>query len=211
MNARASSDPFDNPGYEIEVIATEPRNEIREGARLVRVVVEDPVTYRGVAATFEYLSVPGIPVLPIGFALGQGKDRPRDNPYEIVPGLARTIRLSGWETAARIYVDMWVAREAGGPEQLPAYANNAQLAEQHVRMAYPDLNPQGTKAEIRRYKSLTHLAEIHLDYRALKFSGIKDPTGVIAKQRNVKPATVRSWLHRARQTVFSYGEAKEDE
>lgn len=67
---------------------------------------------------------------------------------------------------------------------------------------YPGLEDDQTKAGMRRYYSMLNLAEVTRRYAYLVLDGEKNPTGRIAEEEDVKPATVRSWLHRAKKAGF---------
>lgn len=72
-----------------------------------------------------------------------------------------------------------------------------------VRDRYPDLDPSSGPGAARRWNRLVRLAEIVQEHHAAVTSGAKSPTGVVAEARNVAPATVRSWLHQAKQEGFA--------
>ncbi|MEU0035136.1 hypothetical protein [Streptomyces sp. NPDC006333] len=73
------------------------------------------------------------------------------------------------------------------------------VARETVRERHPEVDPDDGAAAARRWKRLIRLAEVWLEYQAAEARGEKAPTNVIAETRGVAPATVRSWLHHAKQ------------
>jgi hypothetical protein len=78
----------------------------------------------------------------------------------------------------------------------------SESAEEYVFKLYPELRGDDTPAGQRRLRSLTHLADIAMDYSVKGIFGVHDPAAAIARERDAKPATVRSWIHRARKAGF---------
>ena len=75
-------------------------------------------------------------------------------------------------------------------------------AEEIVRARYPDLDPDAGPGAARRWNKLLRLVEVAQEYQAAQGRGENAPTEAIAEARGVAPATVRTWLHRARQEGF---------
>lgn len=76
-------------------------------------------------------------------------------------------------------------------------------AEEKVRRLYPDLDPEANKFSTRTWNSLVRYADVSSEHLELLIRGVADPVGVLAQRHEVAPATVRSWLHRARESGVS--------
>ncbi|MFJ4692816.1 hypothetical protein [Streptomyces sp. NPDC088766] len=68
-----------------------------------------------------------------------------------------------------------------------------------VRLLAPDLNPDQGPGARRRWNSLMRYVRIYTEYEELLAQGNTDPITNLALQNDVAKATVRSWLHRARE------------
>ncbi|MDX2696840.1 helix-turn-helix domain-containing protein [Streptomyces ipomoeae] len=68
-----------------------------------------------------------------------------------------------------------------------------------VRRVRPDLNPDESRGAARSWNGLVKLAEALDEYMEILASGSKDPAGEMAERHGVAQATVRTWVHRARQ------------
>ncbi|MDV7221005.1 sigma-70 region 4 domain-containing protein [Streptomyces prunicolor] len=68
-----------------------------------------------------------------------------------------------------------------------------------VQEQYPELDPNSGKAAARRWNGLVRYAETVIEHRVNLLKGVGDSVKEIAERREVSPATVRSWLHRAKE------------
>ncbi|MDP9225722.1 MAG: hypothetical protein M3P18_18150 [Actinomycetota bacterium] len=67
----------------------------------------------------------------------------------------------------------------------------------HYADRRPGLSPNGLFEPRSSFDAL--LLQVVEEYRANVVSGVRNPAAMIAEKHGVKPATARSWLHRARQ------------
>jgi hypothetical protein len=110
----------------------------------------------------------------------------------------RNLPLARWEAAARAHL-------AQVPGFQPASADDVLFVLRHVTpkdrvdRLYPGLAESKRPADVRKYRGLLHLAAVAEDFVREQLSGSPDPGAAIARQHNVKPATARSWVHRARK------------
>lgn len=114
----------------------------------------------------------------------------------------RDAPLARWETAARAHIlQLWGAREMTHEEMIAAVQRLSEIVgpERKVNRLYPELKDSTKPADVRKRKSLLHLADIADEYEVYVRQGTIDPAAAIARSRSAKPSTVRSWLHRARQ------------
>lgn len=124
----------------------------------------------------------------------------------VSPGVVRNLPLATWDRSLVMrvwavmrhpaYQDLWTLIP-----QVPQAKGNY-MPEAAVRELYPGLAEDETKAGRRKYGSMIALANVAREYADLILAGEKNPTGIIAKEQEVKPATVRSWLHRAKNAGF---------
>lgn len=68
-----------------------------------------------------------------------------------------------------------------------------------VRRVRPDLDPEESRGAARSWNGLVRLAEALDEYTELLATGSTDVVGEMAAAHGVAPATVRTWVHRARQ------------
>jgi hypothetical protein len=125
----------------------------------------------------------------------------------VSPGTIRNLPLATWDRSLVMrvwsvlrhpaYSDLLYPLLPYVPQAQGNYQPGAAVAE-----LYPGLSEDETKAGKRRYSSLLHLAHVARNYADLILEGEKNPTGLIAESEGVKPATVRSWLHRAKNAGF---------
>ncbi|WP_445279667.1 hypothetical protein [Streptomyces sp. DSM 118148] len=149
------------------------------------------------------------------------EDRLVEGPYGVQvqphPGLAaknwltvgatvvRDLPLTKLERAARFMLQVSLKAPDGAPlsGRLAAFGPDPEdipaTARETVRERHPDVDPEAGPAALRRWNRLTRLAEVWLEYHAAQAKGEKAPTTVIAEARGVAPATVRTWLHHAKQ------------
>ncbi len=120
----------------------------------------------------------------------------------------RDLPLARWEAAARAHISQKLSMTLDEHRQLwgklagPAEADRILTfisPAVRVQQLYPGLAQSSTPGDMRRYKSLLRLAEVADEYQRAQRDGVHDPAAFVARNRGEKPATVRSWLHRARK------------
>lgn len=122
------------------------------------------------------------------------------------PGVIRNLPLATWDRS--LVMRVWSVMRHPANNDLYELHYKLPQAEgnYHPRAAveklYPGLAEDETKAGVRRYNSLMRLAYVARTYADLILDGERNPTGVIAELEGVKPVTVRSWLHRAKNAGF---------
>ncbi|MEU9215423.1 hypothetical protein AB0D47_02640 [Streptomyces sp. NPDC048376] len=97
-----------------------------------------------------------------------------------------------------------VERSAATPLTRPSPADGTSelpkpKPEDVVRLLDPDLDPKQGPGARRRWNSLIRYVRIYTEYEELLAQGNTDPITNLAQQYDVAKATVRSWLHRARE------------
>ncbi|MFE7237903.1 hypothetical protein [Streptomyces sp. NPDC057580] len=192
-----SSTPDDSGEPEpVRVTVTEPAlvKDGPEGAIAVTATVTDPAHPKR-AALFEYIGMPGHRLAPVSVTVGPAPDLPYDEYVSIPPRDLRDLPLARWESAARWRAELELG-QGGSSDKRP------ESAEAWVFKLYPELRDDDTPAAQRRLRGLTHVADIAMEYATLSILGVKDPAAAIARRRDAKPATVRSWIHRARKAGF---------
>ncbi|MFF3897929.1 hypothetical protein ACFYY3_33210 [Streptomyces sp. NPDC001812] len=171
-----------------------------EGALAVTATVVDP-NHPKRQAVFEYIAVPNHRLAPVSVTVRPAPDLPFGEYVAAWPSEVRDLPLSQWETSARLLAEVMlghdVFRDAGEFEP-----GQGRTAEEWVLERYPELLGDNSPAGRRRLRSLTHLADVALDYARRSIYGAKDPAAAIARSRDANPATVRSWIHRARKAGF---------
>lgn len=188
----------------VPVVAGRPKDDpdSRDALELARCDVIDDEHW-SFGPSFEYLisrrSDDGVDVQLVGMRVGG----PHGAPGHIALGTSiseiRDMPLARWEQAARASLTM----KYGAP---PA-ANRAQSAQggtpedviARVFELFPELRDDHTPAGRRRFKSLSRLARLAYQYMQLVAEGRGDPSAELARQLDESPATVRSWIHRARK------------
>ncbi|ARI54569.1 hypothetical protein A6E92_22150 [Streptomyces sp. S8] len=156
--------------------------------------------------TFEYVSVPGELLGPFGLRVGQRRPvrmgsgwKLADQPERLGVAVLRDLPVARWERAARLAAQ--VNRSASVEWGWQGDANSdtvAADAERVVRELYPDVDPSSGKAGARTWAKLNRHAQVTLQWQRGQLAGDPDPVGTVAADRGVSPATVRSWLHRAK-------------
>lgn len=150
-----------------------------------------------------------------------------DEPERLAPGVLRDLPYARWDRMAQgavanalgiqkrrleqhLFFDTGAAQKEGdGAEsiRLPESVMNPQergrRAEGIVRSVYPDLDPEANRFSTRTWNSLLRYANVSLEHLELLTGGVADPVAVLAERHDVAPATVRSWLHRAREAGVS--------
>ncbi|MGY4994095.1 hypothetical protein [Streptomyces sp. 900105245] len=119
--------------------------------------------------------------------------------------LVRDLPLTKLEQAARTTLGFGLKDPEGAPLARrfslagPEPADIPAVARETVRERHPEVDPEGGPAAARRWNRLIRLAEVWLEYQSAQANGEKAPATVVAENRGVAPATVRSWLHHAKQ------------
>jgi hypothetical protein len=86
-----------------------------------------------------------------------------------------------------------------GPSKIEAVDLPKPKPEDVVAVLAPGLSPEQGAGARRRWNSLMRYVKIYTEYEELLASGNTDPITALAQQNDVAKATVRSWLHRARE------------
>lgn len=132
---------------------------------------------------------------------------------ELTTSRIRDLPLHTWDTSARellagsfgteafkdAMVDTTKSHKIAGPdsylsdpEMLDIYADNL------LETIYPTVKQDDSPAGRRRLRALQRLAVVAVEYQRHRLEGRTDPAAEIARKHGVKPATARSWIHRAR-------------
>lgn len=129
------------------------------------------------------------------YLMGMHVARRPDHFPELTVSRIRDLPLARWEAAARAHV---VEKYSLTPADVDLVME-ALTPVSRVDRLYPGLRDSTGAGDKRKYKSLMHLAEIANEFTGRQLVGEPDPATSIARDRGVNPATVRSWLHRARK------------
>lgn len=144
---------------------------------------------------------------PYGVRVEPSPDAAAEEWQTINATLVRDLPLTKLERAARTTLTFGLKDPDGAPlvgsglldlftptpEDIPA------VARETVRERHPEVDPEGGPAASRRWNRLLRLAEVWLEHQGAQARGEKAPAKVVAEARGVAPATVRSWLHHAKQ------------
>lgn len=115
----------------------------------------------------------------------------------------RDLPLARWNAAAQVHVLDRIRVAAGeATDGLASVVDYLVGAGKIVDTLYPGLRTSTKPADVRRYRGLRHLAEIATEFQFEQRRGTPDPAAAIARSRDAKPTTVRSWVHRARKAGF---------
>uniref|UniRef100_A0AAU1I1M8 Uncharacterized protein n=1 Tax=Streptomyces sp. NBC_00180 TaxID=2903632 RepID=A0AAU1I1M8_9ACTN len=144
---------------------------------------------------------------PYGVRVGPSPDAAAEDWQTITATLVRDLPLTKLERSARTALTFGLKDPDGAPLSgsglLAAFAPTPEdipsAARETVRERHPEVDPEGGPAAARRWKRLVRLAEVWLEHQAAQARGEKAPATVVAESRGVAPATVRSWLHHAKQ------------
>lgn len=148
----------------------------------------------------------GQQLMPYGMEVKPAPGIPPEQWPQLSATSIRDLPLTKLERAARLVASASLKTPGGeplpfgavpSPESIPA------LAREQVNELYPDLSPDSGPGAARRWQRLIRLAEVVLEQQVAQAKGEKSPASAIAKARGVAPATVRSWLHQAKQEGFS--------
>ncbi|MGC2997405.1 hypothetical protein ACPF8X_03110 [Streptomyces sp. G35A] len=178
-----------------------------DAGRAKRVEVDIAPTERAdLTVTFEYVALPGELLGPYGLRIsqreplrmGEGWELAGD-PERLGAAILRDLPVARWERAARLAAQ--VDRDADLPWGWQGETDSDSIAadaERAVRTLYPEVDPASGKAGARTWSKLTRYAQVVLQWQRGQLAGDPDPVGTVAADRGVSPATVRSWLHRAK-------------
>ncbi|MFI7329380.1 hypothetical protein ACIBQ3_32675 [Streptomyces rubiginosohelvolus] len=164
-----------------------PRGE----AEHITVSLEDS-TRPGLQVRFDYALIVRQLNGPVGIhvegAAGQDGTLPR-----LGVAILRDLPIARWERVARLAATV-------GPLDGLTYSHNVKAdAERLVRSLHPGVDPRSGKAGARRWRRLTKLAEVSLAYYRAQMSGVHRYAEAVAEERDVAPATVRSWIFQAQR------------
>lgn len=144
-----------------------------------------------------------------GVRVQPNPDTPPQKWQTVGAAVVRDLPLTKLERSARMVLMLGLKDPSGAPLSgriphfdPPTEDEIPEMARELVRERHPDVDPQGGPAAVRRWNRLVRLAEVWLEYQTMQARGEKAPTVVIAEDRNVAPATVRTWLHHAKQEGF---------
>lgn len=181
--------PDKEPRPELAIldIKRTPRGEVED----VTVSLEDR-TRLGLQVQFDYAFIARQLKGPAGIhvvgAAGSGGVPPR-----LGVAILRDLPIARWERVARLAAAL-------GPLEGLAYSRNVKAdAERLVRYLHPGVDPRSGKAGARRWRRLTKLAEVSLEYYQTQMSGVHRYAEAVAEGRDVAPATVRSWIFQAQR------------
>ncbi|MEU0098285.1 hypothetical protein [Streptomyces sp. NPDC006267] len=164
-----------------------PRGESED----ITVSLEDR-TRPGLQVQFDYAFIVRQLNGPVGIHV-EGTAGPEGVPPRLGVAILRDLPIARWERVARLAATV-------GPLESPAYSRNVKAdAERLVRSLHPGVDPHSGKAGARRWRRLTKLAEVSLDYYRAQMSGVHRYAEAVAEGRNVAPATVRSWIFQAQR------------
>ena len=181
-------------------LAEEPRPELtvlnikrtpRGEAEDIAVSLEDR-TRPGLQVRFDYAFIARQLNGPVGIHVvgASGLD---GAPPRLGVAMLRDLPIARWERVARLAASV-------GPLQGLAYSRNVKAdAERLVRSVHPGVDPRSGKAGARRWRRLTKLAEVSLEYYQTRMSGIHRYAEAVAERWDVAPATVRSWIFQAQR------------
>lgn len=144
---------------------------------------------------------------PYGVRIEPSPDAVPEEWQTINATLVRDLPLTKLERAARTTLTFGLKDPTGAPLSgsglldlfAPAPEDIPSVARETVRERHPEVDPEGGPAAARRWNRLVRLAEVWLEHQGAQVRGEKAPATVIAEARGVAPATVRSWLHHAKQ------------
>lgn len=195
------------------------------GATEVAHVSINDSSHPGIRASLQYLVQNELGRLEsVGFSVMHlVADRP-EGAARFGPGVIKDLPLARWDRVAQAAVRQAVIKRSvarvsvplgssehdslfDGPEDpdeviatpLHVSRDRRERAIEMVRGVRPDLDPNESKGAARSWNGLVRLAEAMDEYMEVLASGAEDPVGEMVRRHAVAPATVRTWVHRARQ------------
>lgn len=187
-------------------------------AREVAHVTVQDASHPGIRGSFRYLVPDQVPhIEQVGFSVTLlTAERPK-GAAPFGPGVIKDLPLARWDRVAQAAVTQAVMQrrtfrhvvENGlmdGPEEsgdeiatpLHVPRERRERAIEMVRRIRPDLDPEESRGAARSWNGLVKLAEALDEYTELLATGSTDVVGEMAAAHGVAPATVRTWVHRAR-------------
>ncbi|MFI9059781.1 MULTISPECIES: hypothetical protein [unclassified Streptomyces] len=172
----------------------------------------DPPEYPDLTVTFGFLVKPVEVLHAFAFRVEPRGGFSAAEQAKVGAGLLRDMPIARWEKAARTAAVYHVEGEVpwawktGDDEE-----SISRLAVEIVSAMNPDLDPKAGKGAARSWNRLIRLAEVTLQAEMASSRGEKSPAAYVAEQRGVAAATVRGWLHQARQAGIAPGEIPLDE
>ncbi|MGW7457147.1 hypothetical protein [Streptomyces sp. NPDC054797] len=146
-------------------------------------------------------------LFPRSVSIGPAPDLSIGQNVPVTAGLIRDLPLARWDSAARSHTQASLQEweESGlvdGIGRPTLRALRDLTPAELVEVIEPGLreSTSTSKAHSRRYSSLLHQCRVAIEYTKLRMEGVKDPASRMARDHDVQPATVRSWLHRARNS-----------
>jgi hypothetical protein len=190
----------DDAGLTVELSQPQEVEGGPDGAVRISVTVMD-VEHPMRAATFEYVSLPGHRLAPVSVSVAPAPFLPPEEYVAIWPSELRDLPLSRWESAARFRAELELGNDMAR-QAVQRRGRGSDAARKWVLELHPELEGDDSPAARRRLVSLTHLADIAVEYSYRSIVGVRDPAAAIARSRDAKPGTVRTWIHRARKAGF---------
>lgn len=212
-----------NPQMTVSVSFEEPSPE-DEGTKPMAKVFIDDSSHPYLRALMQYVIIDAHGGFrPVGFSVTQvvGENLP-DEFERLGPGAIKDLPITRWDRVAQAAVTRALARSVPssittqvGVAEAPDRSDEAAAtlmpvpskvavsrrdrAIQVVSKLRPDLVPSKSKGAARSWNGLVKLAEAVDEHSEEMVKGVPDPVAVMAERHGVAPATVRTWLHRARQ------------
>lgn len=196
------------------------------GGQEVAYVSLQDASHPGIRASLQYLVPEQLgKIEPVGFSVTHlVADRP-EGAARFGPGVIKDLPLARWDRVAQAAVRQAVMERSlaqvsitlepgeyerltdglyNGPDEVIATPlhvpqNRRHRAIEMVHRVRPDLDPDESRGAARSWNGLVKLAEALDEYMEILASGSNDPAGEMAERHGVAQATVRTWVHRARQ------------
>lgn len=195
------------PQHRVWVTDPEPVEGAPDGLSQVFVSLV-PASYPHVLVRLQYVIRDGQKAEgPYAIRVQQDPEAPIEEWKPVGATLIRDLPIAKLERVARMMLTFGLRTSEGAPLNLsagvfevpPPAEKIPARAEEMVRAHHPDVDPDGGPGALRRWKRLTRLAEVQLEYNAAAAQGEKAPATVVAEKRGVTPATVSTWLHHAKK------------
>lgn len=195
---------------------------------LAHVLIRD-ANHPGIQAAFQYLAPdPPAQIEQVGFSVTSFAAERPNGVAPFGPGVIKDLPLARWDRVAQAAVTQAVLERNIAAVSIPLepgeyqrLIENGQMygselpdeeiatplrprdrrerAIEMVRRIRPDLDPNESRGAARSWNGLVKLAEAMDEYTELLATGTTDVVGEMATAHGVAPATVRTWVHRARQ------------
>lgn len=160
-----------------------------------------PVQFPQMRVTWEYVLRGGEVAYPCGMHVGPAPGVPEAEWLHVSTSFLRDLPFARLERAARLAVEQRRGPVAQSGVWSPddSAESVAETARAMVREHSPALDPDAGAGAARRWNRLVRLAEVVQEHQAARLRGEKAPVNAVAEARGVAPATVRVWLHHAKQ------------